>query len=278
MMQYIAVAESDKGMQEINQDRVLIRHTTYEGKEILMSVICDGLGGLSRSEIASETVIHEFEEWFSIELPYELKNVDMGVIASKWVLLLKALNVQIREYGKEYGERLGTTFTGALFIDDNFVLVHIGDTRMYYIGELIEQLTCDHTYTAREILKGNLTQEQAKTNKYRNVLLQCVGASKKIEPQIICGKVKQGVYMLCSDGFRHKVTENEIRDCFVFKDLNNRRKMAEKCRRLIDLNKQRKERDNISVILIKTYFNQKSKKAGAADAFRKIFRKTEVAD
>lgn len=277
-MQYIAVAESDKGMQKINQDRVLIRRTTYQGKEILMSVICDGLGGLSRSEIASEMVIHEFEEWFSIELPYELECIDMGVIASKWVLLLKALNVRIREYGKEYGERSGTTFTGVLFIDERFVLVHVGDTRMYYIGESIEQLTCDHTYIAREILKGNLTQEQAKTNKHRNMLLQCIGASKMIDPQIICGKVKQGVYMLCSDGFRHKVTENEIRDCFNFKDLKNRKKMEDKCRQLIDLNKQRKEKDNISVILIKTSFEQKSKRSGITDTFKRIFRRTEVTD
>lgn len=99
-----------------------------------------------------------------------------------------------------------------------------------------------------------------------------------IDPQIICGKVKQGVYMLCSDGFRHKVTENEIRDCFNFKDLKNRKKMEDKCRQLIDLNKQRKEKDNISVILIKTSFEQKSKRSGITDTFKRIFRRTEVTD
>lgn len=54
------------------------------------------------------------------------------------------------------------------------------------------------------------------------MLLQCIGASKTVEPQIICGEVKQGVYMLCSDGFRHKVTEEELIDLLAPKRLKNK--------------------------------------------------------
>lgn len=44
----------------------------------------------------------------------------------------------------------------------------------------------------------------------RNMLLQCVGASKIVEPEIVFGNTQRGVYMLCSDGFRHEITEQEI--------------------------------------------------------------------
>lgn len=257
-MRYMSVAETDIGIvRNINQDGILIKYTTYEDKEVLMAIICDGVGGLSKGEIASTTVIREFERWFSTELLYELKNTDMDVIGGKWSLMLKTLNITIKEYGQRLGERLGTTFTGALFVDDKYVIVHVGDTRMYYIGTFLEQLTCDHTYIAREVFRGNLTLEEAKVDKRRNILLQCVGASEKVMPQVICGKVKPGVYMLCSDGFRHKITENEICEYFNIKFLKDKQAMLSQCRRLIQLNKQRKETDNISVILIKAFADYK---------------------
>lgn len=256
-MRYVAIAESDIGIaKDINQDSILVKHATYGRKEVLMAVICDGMGGLSKGELASATVIHAFEKWFSEDLLFELKDIDMNVIGGKWSLLLKTLNNRIQECGQKLGERLGTTFTGVLFIDNEYVIVHVGDTRMYHIGSSLKQLTEDQTYVAREVNRGTLTPEQAKTDKHRNMLLQCIGASQIVEPQIICGRVKQGVYMLCSDGFRHKITEDEIYKYLNFKRINSKQVMIRKCKYLISLIKQRKEKDNISVILIKS-FNRK---------------------
>ncbi len=269
-MRYEAVAESNMGtVKGTNQDSVLIKHTTYRNKEVLMAIICDGMGGLSKGEIASAIVVREFEKWFDVKLFDELKNVDMAVIGGKWSLLLKTLNIQIREYGQEFGERLGTTFTGVLFVEEKFLVVHVGDTRMYYIGSCLEQMTCDHTYVAREILKGRLTPEQARTDKNRNMLLQCVGASKMIEPQIIQGEVKQGFYMLCSDGFRHRVTEDEIYEFLNFKLLKNRQMMIKQCQNLIKLIKQRGEKDDISVVLIKIFPDNKYRENNILDVFRR---------
>lgn len=265
-MRYVAIAESDIGIaKDINQDSILVKHATYGRKEVLMAVLCDGMGGLSKGELASATVIHAFEKWFSKDLLFELKDIDMNVIGGKWSLLLKTLNNRIQECGQKLGERLGTTFTGVLFIDNEYVIVHVGDTRMYHIGSSLKQLTEDQTYVAREVNRGTLTPEQAKTDKHRNMLLQCIGASQIVEPQIICGRVKQGVYMLCSDGFRHKITEDEIYKYLNFKRINSKQVMIRKCKYLISLIKQRKEKDNISVILIKS-FNRKY-----ADFEQKIF-------
>lgn len=265
-MRYVAIAESDIGIdKDTNQDSVLIKHAIYGKTEVLMAIVCDGMGGFSKGEIASATVIREFEEWFSKELPFELTNVDMNVIGGKWSLLLKTLNIRIQEYGQKFGERLGTTFTGTLFVDNKFVIVHVGDTRMYHIGTSLKQLTEDHTFVAREVERGTLTLEQAKTDKRRNMLLQCVGASKVVEPQIISGETEQGVYMLCSDGFRHKVTEDEIYRSFNPKRIKNKQKMHSQSKSLINIIKQRKEKDNISVVLIKSFDRKQMR------LFEKIF-------
>ena len=252
-MRFIATADTDIGIsKDTNQDSVLIKHAMADGKEILLAVVCDGMGGLSKGELASATVIRAFAKWFDEELPFELENVDLQVIGAKWSLLLKELNAQILEYSKENGiEGVGTTFSGILFIDDQYVIGHVGDTRIYHIGSSMTQLTTDQTFVAREISRGTMTLEQAKTDKRRNLLLQCIGASKVVEPQIICGRTEKGAYMLCSDGFRHEITEAEIYESLNPINLMNKDAMHNNAKYLIEQNKSREEKDNISVLLIK---------------------------
>lgn len=252
-MRFIATADTDIGIsKDTNQDSVLIKHAKADGKEVLLAVVCDGMGGLAKGELASATVIRAFAKWFEEELPYELENVDMQVIGAKWSLLLKELNAQILEYSKENGiEGVGTTFSGILFIDEQYVIGHVGDSRVYHIGAALTQLTTDQTFVAREISRGTMTLEQAKTDKRRNLLLQCIGASKVVEPQIICGKTEKGAYMLCSDGFRHEITEAEIYESLNPINLMNKDAMHNNAKYLIEQNKSREEKDNISVLLIK---------------------------
>lgn len=252
-MRFTATADTDIGIsKDTNQDSVLIKHALADDVEILMAIICDGMGGLSKGELASATVIKAFSKWFDEELPFELMSVNMQVIGAKWALMLKELNGKILEYSKNNGfDGIGTTFSGILFIGNEYVIVHVGDTRVYHIGSELTQLTVDQTFVAREISRGTLTIEQAKTDKRRNLLLQCVGASKTVEPEVICGKIEKGSYMLCSDGFRHEITEREIYESLNPINLLNKDAMHNNAKYLIGQVKNRGEKDNISVALVK---------------------------
>lgn len=160
--------------------------------------------------------------------------------------------MQILEYSKENNiDGVGTTFSGILFIDDQYVIGHVGDTRVYHIGASLTQLTTDQTFVAREISRGTMTLEQSRTDKRRNLLLQCIGASKAVEPQLICGKAEKGAYMLCSDGFRHEISEAEIYESLNPINLMNKDAMHNNAKYLIEQVKKREEKDNISVLLIK---------------------------
>ncbi len=252
-VRFIATADTDIGIcKDTNQDSVLIKHALAGDKEVLLAVVCDGMGGLSKGELASATVIRAFADWFNEELPFELENTDLNVIGSKWSLLLKELNARILDYSRVQGlEGVGTTFSGILFIDDQYVIGHVGDTRIYHVGAALTQLTTDQTFIAREISRGTMTPEQAKTDKRRNLLLQCIGASKAVEPQIIIGRAEKGAYMLCSDGFRHEITEREMYDSLNPVNLMNKDAMHNNAKYLIEQVKKREEKDNISVVLIK---------------------------
>lgn len=251
-MRYVVTADTDVGIAKANnQDSILIKHASTDIGEVLMAIVCDGMGGLAKGELASATVVKAFSKWFDEELPFELENLDMQVIGGKWSLLLRALNTQIMEYGQRLGANLGTTFSGILFAKDQYVIAHVGDTRIYRIGASLNQLTTDQTFVAREISRGTMTVEQAKTDKRRNLLLQCVGASKVVEPQILCGNVEKGAYMICSDGFRHEITLNEMYESLNPVNFVNADAMHSNAKGLIELVKSRQEKDNISVVLIK---------------------------
>lgn len=251
---YTAIADTDIGIiKQTNQDSILIKHGRYKNKEILMTIVCDGMGGLDKGEVASATVVKAFSRWFDEELPYELEHEypNMKIIGAKWELFLKELNVNIRQYSRTIKITMGTTFTGVLFVNDQFMVAHVGDTRLYKIDQTLKQLTEDHTFIAREIKAGRMTEAQARNDKRRNMLLQCIGASDKVTPQVFCGAVTKGAYMICSDGFRHEISNQEIYESLNPVNLLNKDSMHSNIRYLIEQVKRRNERDNISVILIK---------------------------
>ena len=59
--------------------------------------------------------------------------------------------------------------------------------------------------------------------------------------------------MLCSDGFRHEITPQEIQQYLNPNQMLNEEGMKSNMKALVELNKQREERDNITVISIRTF-------------------------
>lgn len=250
-MRFVAVAETDIGKRKVNQDSILLKHVLYGKNEVLFAVVCDGIGGLSNGELASAAAIEEVCRWFEDEMPNEIKKIDMDIIAKKLSLLLMDLNVRIRESEKYKNRRSGTTFTGMLFVNDSYIAVHVGDTRLYHVSTQISQLTQDHTVASREVIMGNLTLEQAHNDKRSHILYQCVGASNHLKPQVIRGRVKRGAYLLCSDGFWQKGITNKLISEIQSIEFENEENMKKKCRQWIDECKVNGTKDNISVLVVK---------------------------
>lgn len=253
-MKFIATAVTDVGIsKKTNQDSVCVKIAQDEKYgQIAMVVLCDGMGGLDKGELASATVIRAFSKWFEEKLPLSLKKLNWNSLSDEWSKMAKEQNYLIGQYGNRIESSVGTTLTAMLFIKGKHLIAHVGDSRAYNIKESVNQLTQDQTFIAREISAGRLTPEEAKVHPKRNQLLQCIGASRNVEPQMITGKtVKNSVYMFCSDGFRHVITDDEIYEQFNFDKLDSEQTMENNSRYLIDLVKSRNEKDNITVALIK---------------------------
>ena len=226
---------------------------TPQGR-MAFAVLCDGMGGLAKGEVASATVIHAFRRWASEELPKlcaaPLQDI---TIRTQWERIITEQNERIKAYGARQGVRLGTTAVVLLLTQTRSYLLNVGDSRAYLLRDGLYQLTADQTFVAREIALGHMTPEQALVDPRRNVLLQCVGASDRVYPDMFFGEVRPGtVYMLCSDGFRHEITPQEIYEKLQPARMTDEETMRRSAWELVELNKQRRERDNISVALIKT--------------------------
>lgn len=198
-------------------------------------------------------VVRAFSDWFEqVYIKNEMHVGDEG-IRQQWQSLLEEINGRLIRYGKENQIQLGTTISAVLLNSDGqYMLCHVGDTRIYTLSDTLQQLTEDHTFIAREIKRGNMTIEEAKKDNRRNVLLQCIGVNEFFEPQYENGRLAHGTaLLLCSDGFRHMLSEDEISESLNPHKNLDEAQIKEKLREMIEWNKQRMETDNISAIYIK---------------------------
>ena len=239
-----------------NQDSICVKEAYTPEGTVLLTAVCDGMGGLEKGELASKTMVELLSVWFEKDLPYLLAKTDRKKeICNSLDALVKNCNHIIMSYGAQRRIQLGTTVTALLFLPDgDYIICHVGDTRAYVIDHYnAEVLTEDQTLVQREVRMGRLTKEQALTDPRANVLLQCVGASKQVQPVFVQGHVSDNVcYMLCSDGFRHKITQAEIAEAFSPAANANEVIMKRNIVTLIEKNIERGETDNISALLIRT--------------------------
>lgn len=255
-MKFTTAIHTDIGIRKnTNQDSGLIIEAKTDLGNILLTVLCDGMGGLAKGEVASSTLIAAFSQWFERRLPalLSIKGNYEERIFDDWKKIITDTNKKISSYAASIGASMGTTLNAVLFLENRYYIVNVGDSRAYRLSDNLYQLTKDQTFVQREMDMGRMTLEEARVSPQRNVLLQCVGASDYIEPDFFTGDLLAGeVYMQCSDGFRHIITEDEIYQYLCPQALVNEQAMIDNAVYLTELNKYRRENDNITVILVKT--------------------------
>ncbi len=255
-MKFLISAATDIGtVKTTNQDALTVKTLNTPLGKMTFALLCDGMGGLAKGEVASATVIRAFERWLTDTFAAMCNTpFSEDALFTEWDRLVQEQNLKIRAYGAENGFQLGTTAVAILLTQTQYYILNVGDSRAYAITDTVRRLTRDQTLVAREIALGNLSPEEEETDPRRNVLLQCIGASEDVHPEFLVGDVEENaVYLLCSDGFRHEITEGEIHEKLQPAALLSDETMHRNAVELIELVKQRGEQDNISVALIRTF-------------------------
>lgn len=250
---YTAFATDVGTKKQINQDSISVKNFATPIGSVALAVLCDGMGGFSHGEVASRSIVFAFENWAEQYLPILAKSeIYDGDIRRHWTELIAAQNKVIRNFGKQNGFRIGSTVTTMLLTETRYFILNIGDSRAYKINSLgAARITTDHTIVENEIELGNMTEAQALNSPMRSVLTKCVGISETVEPDMFFGDIEHDtVYMLCSDGFRHLISPDEMKTVLYCGIGSEPESLGKRVLSLIDLNKQREETDNISAVII----------------------------
>ncbi len=270
-----------------NEDSHLHRITNdSKGKEIALFVVADGMGGYQVGDEASRIAITSIQKWWDKRILKLMKKKEpMQHIVKEAKTLLLQINKQIIVTGKHIGKKMGTTASLLILYHGSYAVIHIGDSRIYRMKdwsyglqqyfheskdanrlqkliedeqtELLEanpelvKLTEDHSWVAKQVVEGKLTEEQARTHPKRNALTQCLGLEEHIEPFNRIGTYDSSdLFLVCSDGFHSLFSNDEIKNMLVNleKEYVNLQSI---CEYLINFSNFSQAKDNVTLMLVR---------------------------
>lgn len=187
-------AGSDVGRRrEQNED------SAYASSRLL--AVADGMGGHGHGEVASSVAIAAMAALDDTLPERGPEGIDLVVAVEAAV---KEANARLRDMtGRDPSLKgMGTTLTAMLWDGTRFALAHVGDSRAYLLrGNVLYQITQDHTLVQSLVDEGRLTPEQAAVHARRSMLLRALESSGNVEPDLSLREAKaDDRYLLCSDG------------------------------------------------------------------------------
>src|SRR5262245_43534421 len=141
---------------------------------------------------------------------------------------------------------MGSTLTGAAIKGDKLDLVQVGDSRAYVMrGQQIRLATKDQSLVQQLVDVGQISEEEAETHMFRNVILQALGAQNELTPATARIQLRRGdMLLLCSDGLSGKLRNEDIRQI-----VSEAKDLADACSALVAEANNRGGEDNITVVL-----------------------------
>lgn len=253
-------SSTDRGIRRpTNQDAHCLRVARTSVGEVGMVAVCDGVGGLAAGELASSTVARMLMRWFAECLPGIVSEAAQGTgyfdpASARGSLerLVEHANEGIWRHGENSEAMLGTTLTAVLCCDGRYLVVHVGDTRAYLVGQgQTLQLTRDQTVAQRDLAAGRITANQLASHPGRSVLLQAIGTQPTISPTLYGGTYALGdLFVVCCDGAWHQQGLEGISQRFTPLRLAGEGRLKDACQDLVQDDIARGETDNITVAVL----------------------------
>lgn len=202
--------------QRENQEDSLFPSLDQQTQDDRLFILCDGMGGHEKGEVASSTVCEAMSK----------------TILSRWntdeplsnELLQQALDEAYDALdAKDNGEarKMGTTMTLLCFHAQGVTVAHIGDSRVYQLRPAngkeparIVFRTQDHSLVNDLVRIGEITEEEAKTHPQKNVITRAMQRCQERRAKADVAQltdVRPGDYFyMCSDGMLEQSTDDNL--------------------------------------------------------------------
>lgn len=201
----------------VNEDSYGIKQQEINENYIILAGIADGMGGMAQGELASKLAIQTL-----LETPFNFE-LNNGENQQKW--LTEIFN-QANQNINQQVEDGGTTLSVILGINNQLMISHVGDSRIYLIrnGD-IKQLSEDHSLVNMLLASGQITEEESLNHPDRNVLIKSLGSKSVLTSGYVQNLSKNNdkisltledndLLILCSDGVWDYFTNQAFLDIF----------------------------------------------------------------
>lgn len=186
-------------------------------------ILCDGMGGHDAGEVASRTVCAAMSHSILTSQP------DVEGAFTEEILQKGISDAYLALDDKDTGaaKKMGTTMTVLKLHRGGAMIGHMGDSRVYHIRpgktaadtEILFQ-TRDHSLVNDLIAIGELTEEEAKTSRQKNVITRAMQPhmERRSKADVFnTSDIKAGDYFyLCSDGMLENMENNQL--CYFFSE------------------------------------------------------------
>lgn len=202
--------------QRTNQEDSLFPALGKSTSDDRLFVLCDGMGGHEKGEVASATVCETLSR----------------VILSAWhpgevlsdELFLQALSAAYDALdAKDNGEerKMGTTLTFLCLHASGATVAHIGDSRIYQLRPASKNTsarivfrTQDHSLVNDLVKIGEITEEEAKHHPQKNVITRamqpCQEHRAKADIAHLTDILPGDYFYMCSDGMLEEASDENI--------------------------------------------------------------------
>ena len=208
-MNYVWATATHQGrIRERNEDSVY-PETSGSGDGPVIVAVADGMGGHVAGNIAS-----------SVALAAATEAPDAAAVDTTERVLAgnEAITRRIEEEPELAG--MGTTMTLGRFRADGVLeLAHVGDSRCYLLrGDVLRQLSTDHTVVAELVALGHLDPESAATHPQRHFVTRTLGLGPVIVDSLELELEEGDRILFCSDGLTTMLDDDGIKDILLAGD------------------------------------------------------------
>ena len=210
-------------------------------------MLADGVGGNRSGEIASQSALDALEKFVRHNPPEWLGSRDeVFRYFRAAVNYVNQFIIKLSESRPQY-TGMATTLTFAYIRNDEMYVANVGDSRVYLAhGDIIQQITDDHTYVNDLVKMGAITKDEAHLHARKNVITRAIGANANNEPDCFSVPVETGDrVLLCSDGLY-----DEVDDDTILATLTRYEDMSVCAEDLVAMANENGGNDNISVICV----------------------------
>ena len=223
---------SELGKRNNNEDN-------YGLNKGLSYVVCDGVGGSEKGEIASEIAVRCFVEAFK-----ENVNADANDV-------LKNTEGKLTAYINAHPEALGmaTTLTFSQIRSNGIYLAWVGDSRIYQFrnGAIIFKTT-DHSWVNDALKAGIISANEAINHPKSNIITRAVQGSHKptnADTRLLTDVEKGDLILHCSDGVLESWDDDSLKA--LFSSENEPKEILEIIKKECNIN----SKDNFTAIVYK---------------------------